>query len=182
MSERKVTRKICLLGDPAVGKTSLIHKFVYDVFDDKYLGTIGAKITKKTSIVEFPESDTNIELSLLIWDIAGQKMLGNVHQSYYRGAHGALVVADVTRKETFENIVTWISEMFSVVPGIPVLVLANKYDLKEKATIGEQHICTMMDKLGVSFLFTSAKSGLNVENAFNTIAKYLAQPIAEQQK
>jgi len=106
---KRITKKICLLGDPAVGKTSLIHRYVYDVFDDKYLSTIGAKITKKKNVVEIPGARFNVEITLLVWDIAGQMKFGNVHQSYYKGAEGALVVADITRSETFEHIVNWIS-------------------------------------------------------------------------
>ncbi len=180
MPEKRISKKICLLGDPAVGKTSLIHKYVYDAFDDKYLGTIGAKITKKTNIVEFPEGGKSVEVNLMIWDIAGQKMLGNVHQTYFKGAKGAMVVADVTRRETFVNVVNWISELFKVTPGIPVLILANKHDLLEQGTISEGEIDAMMGKLGISYLFTSAKSGLNVENAFRSLSEFLASPEAKE--
>jgi len=171
---KRVTKKICLLGDPAVGKTSLIHRYVYDVFDDKYLSTIGAKITKKTHLVEVQESGMNVELTLLVWDIAGQKMFGNVHQTYYKGAEGALVVADITRRETFDNIVNWISELFKVARSVPVLILANKYDLKEQAAITDQEIEEIVGRLGASYLFTSAKTGTNVENAFKSISEFLA--------
>ncbi len=182
MAIKKVSKKICLLGDPAVGKTSLIHKYVYDVFDDKYLSTIGAKITKKTNLIEFQEVEMNIELTLLIWDIAGQKMLGNVHNSYYKGAQGALIVADITRRETFEHIIKWISELFSVTGAVPVLILANKFDLQDQAAIKEPEIIDLVKKLGTSFLFTSAKSGINVENAFRSMSEFLARPIVEQYK
>jgi len=177
---KRVTKKICLLGDPAVGKTSLIHRYVYDVFDDKYLSTIGAKITKKTNLVEMPDAGLNVELTLLVWDIAGQKMFGNVHQTYYKGAEGCLVVADITRRETFENIVNWISELFKIARSVPVLILANKYDLKEQAAISEQEIDEIVGKLGASYLFTSAKTGINVENSFKSISEFLAKQAVQQ--
>jgi len=158
-----------------VGKTSLIHRYVYDAFDDKYLSTIGAKITKKTCFVENAGTGKKTELTMLIWDIAGQKRYENMQRTYYRGAKGALVIADITRRETFENIVNWVTELFKVSPGVPVLVLANKYDLQDKAAISEQEIKQIIDKLGMTFLFTSAKSGVNVENAFNGLSEFLAQ-------
>jgi len=175
LETRRFSKKICLLGDPAVGKTSLIHRYVYDMFDDKYLSTIGAKITKKSLPIEIPEEDVKVDMTLLVWDIAGQKMFGNVHQTYYKGAAAALVVADITRRETFDNIVNWISEFFKVARSVPVLVLTNKYDLKDKAEITEEEINNLVEKLGVSNLFTSARTGLNVERAFSAISDNLAR-------
>jgi len=175
LETKRITKKICLLGDPAVGKTSLIHRYVYDVFDDKYLSTIGAKITKNTNLIEIPEAGMNVELTLLVWDIAGQKMFGNVHQTYYKGAEGALIVADITRRETFDNVVNWISELFNVARSVPVLILANKYDLREQAAISEQEIDEIVGRLGASYLLTSAKTGINVENAFRSISEFLGK-------
>ena len=175
MKTIRITKKICLLGDPAVGKTSLIHRYVYDAFDDKYLSTIGAKITKKANLVQIPEAGLDVELSLLIWDIAGQRMFANVHQAYYKGAEGALLVADVTRRETFESIVSWISELFNVSGSVPVLILANKYDLMKQGAITEQEIEDIVGELGATYLFTSAKTGINVESAFGRISEFLAR-------
>ncbi len=174
METKQVSKKICLLGDPAVGKTSLIHRYVYDVFEDKYLSTIGAKITKKTNIVEIPEANVNVELTLIIWDITGQKMFHSVHYSYYKGVEAVLAVADITRSETFDNITSWLSEVFKVAQSVPVLILANKYDLKEQAEISDKEIAEKMAAMGASYLFTSAKSGENVEKAFRSISKFLS--------
>ena len=167
---RTLVKKISLLGDPAVGKTSLIHRFVYEAFDDKYLSTIGAKVTKKaqfysTEDYEGLSQDTN--LTFLIWDIAGQKAFKNIHQTYYVGSEGALVVCDLTRKETLDNLLDWISELFKVVRNVPVLVLANKDDLpEEEICFGEPEIRAVASQINAPHYFTSAKTGHNVENAF----------------
>jgi len=167
---RTLVKKISLLGDPAVGKTSLIHRFVYEAFDDKYLSTIGAKVTKKslfypTEDYEGLSQDTN--LTFLVWDIAGQKAFKNVHQTYYVGSEGALVVCDLTRKETLDNLLDWISELFKVVRNVPVLVLANKDDLpEEEICFGEPEIRAVASQINAPFYFTSAKTGHNVETAF----------------
>lgn len=171
MVTKNITKKICLLGDPAVGKTSLIHRYVYDVFDDKYLSTIGAKITKKTLTID--KTEESINLTMLVWDIAGQKVFGNVHQTYYRGAEGALLVTDITRKETFENAAGWVSELFRIAGRIPVIMLINKFDLKDHAAVNQEYVNKIAGRLGVPYLFTSAKSGLNVETAFKSIAENL---------
>ena len=97
MAAKKVSKKIVVLGDPAVGKTSLIRRFVINAFDDKYLTTIGAKIVKKEIQLRSGGAKPDIDVTLMIWDVAGQKTLGNVKQAYYRGSEGAMIVCDITR-------------------------------------------------------------------------------------
>ncbi len=159
-------KKICLLGDGAVGKTSLIRRFVYDEFSDDYLSTFGTKVTKK---VVDPGGGKNV--ALLIWDILGQKKHERLHSTYYRGASGALVVCDVTRKDTFTTLPRWIDSFHSVVSGAPVVVLGNKVDLEDQIVVGEKAIKKFASSVGVPYYMTSAKTGLNVEEAFRTIAK-----------
>ncbi len=171
---RTLVKKIALLGDPAVGKTSLIQRFVYDVFDDTYLSTIGAKMTKKT--MEFKARDydhlpVDTTLNFLIWDIAGQRAFKSVHQTYYMGSEAALIVCDITRKETLDNIMDWITEIYKVVGNIPILFLVNKYDLKDLAFFGELEIQAAAEQINARYFFTSAKTGLNVEESFQQLAE-----------
>ena len=175
MDQQRLQKKISILGDPAVGKTSLIQRFVYGIFDDKYLSTFGAKITKKTMLFGQHEHPgiQDTELTLLVWDIAGQKAFKSVHQAYYRGSEGALVVCDITRRETLDNIREWVEELRATVKIIPAVLLINKCDLKELFSFGEKEIEEVASKLGIPYYVTSAKTGHNVEKAFQTIAEFI---------
>ena len=179
MASRSIKKKVTLLGDPGVGKTSLIQRFVFDAFDDKYLATIGAKITKKiyhcSEDAELPLSDGS-ELCLLIWDIAGQKAFQSVHQAYYRGAEGALVVCDITQRESLTNVVEWVTELYNVVGNVPVIILVNKFDLQDRVAFGEEEIKEVLSTLPINYAFTSAKTGHNVALAFKELSKLLLLP------
>ena len=173
---RSITKKVTLLGDPAVGKTSLIHRYVYDMFDDKYLATIGAKITKKQIHCQCSEGiREDTELCLMIWDIAGQKAFESVHKAYYRGSEAGLVVADITKRETLEHIPKWIMELYEVVGRVPVILLVNKFDLADQFAFGEMEIKQVLSNLAVNYLFTSAKTGHNVETSFKELSKLILQ-------
>ena len=124
MAAKKVSKKIVVLGDPAVGKTSLIRRFVINAFDDKYLTTIGAKIVKKEVQLRSGGAKPDIDVTLMIWDVAGQKTLGNVKQAYYRGSEGAMIVCDITRRETLLSTIDWIKTLMQVTGEIPVVLLA----------------------------------------------------------
>jgi len=176
VTKREVTRlikKICILGDGAVGKTSLIRRYVHDVFDDKYLSTIGAKITKKVVTLKYHGAKPDVVLTLMIWDIAGQKDYNNVHPTYYQGAEGALVVCDITRKETLGNMSQWVESIYNVANKVPMVFLANKSDLKMQATFNENDMKNIAARFKSSFFLTSAKTGQNVEEAFSTIGREL---------
>ncbi len=162
---KKLLKKICLLGDPAVGKTSLIRRFVYDIFEDKYLSTIGAKITKKPLTLTFEKSILSI--TLMIWDIAGQDDFKNVQPTYYKGAEGALIVCDITRKETLTHLLYWQKSLFEVVGKMPVLFICNKCDLVIQNVIEENDL----KDISSSYMFTSAKTGHNVNLAFSMLTK-----------
>lgn len=114
--------KVVLIGEGAVGKTSLVRRYVDQSFDDNYITTLGVNVKKKI----IPEYKT----ILSIWDIFGQKSLSpQLHSKYYRGAKGALLVFDITRKSTFDDLDGWITDLYKVTGPIPIYVLANKVDL-----------------------------------------------------
>jgi small GTP-binding protein len=169
MTEGKYIIKLCLLGDGAVGKTSLVRRYVFDVFDDKYLMSFGTKVSKKTINV------SGSEIDLMIWDILGQKSHESLHAAYYRGAAGALAVCDFTRPETMANLRSWIGSLRSVVGEMPVIVLGNKSDLEKRYSLKELE--SFGQSVGCSVLETSAKTGQNVELAFSEIGKKLLEAV-----
>lgn len=184
--EINVKGKVCLLGDNAVGKTSLIRRYVLDVFEDKYISTIGTKITKKSIRVQHPKEKIFIKMTLLIWDIMGDvNSLPDVIHSYneyspqlkhFKNAKGGIVVCDITRKNTLNNIEDWISTFKEVVGDVPVIFLGNKMDLKPIAKVTNDDLQDLASKNGSKYLFTSAKTGLNVDEAFTEIANSIAKP------
>lgn len=168
-------RKICLLGDGGVGKTSLIRRFVEDIFDDKYVTTLGTKVTMKELNIESPQNKQPLKMTLMIWDIMGQKELKRLLLSFYKGAKGALIVADITRKETLESIKDWIQSLHNCVGKVPVLFLLNKSDIMGQTRIKYDEIMDLAKKHDTSFLFTSAKTGKNVDKAFMRLSEMLLQ-------
>lgn len=163
MPAAKYILKLCLLGDGAVGKTSLVRRFVFDVFDDKYLMSFGTKVSKKTIAM----ADASVDL--MIWDILGQRTYASLHAAYYKGAVGALAVCDFTRPETLKSLKSWIGSFRSVVGEMPVLILGNKADLDKAYSLPE--LKSYGESVGCEVLETSAKTGLNVENAFLRIGE-----------
>lgn len=161
----KVQKKILLLGDGAVGKTSLVHRFVEGVFNERYKATIGVDIFSK--VVGTP----NGEVELQLWDLSGQQHFSAVRSKFYNKADGALLVFDLTNKKTFENLDSWLTETKNGVGSeIPMFVLGNKMDLADLIAVQEQEIADFANQYQWQWSRSSAKSGENVENAFTSIA------------
>ena len=169
MPSEKYILKLCLLGDGAVGKTSLVRRFVHDVFDDKYIMSFGTKVSKK--VVKIGET----EVDLMIWDILGQKLLESLHAAYYRGAVGAFAVCDFTRPDTMASLKNWIESFRSVAGEQPVIILGNKSDLEKKFSYAELE--SFSSSLGCTVLETSAKTGANVERAFYEMGKRMLEAV-----
>jgi small GTP-binding protein len=164
-----IKKKICLLGDPAVGKTSLIRRFVIDKYDDKYISTLGTKVSKKVLTDEEMEKS----LTLMIWDLTGQPEFNQVHEAAFRKAAGALVVGDITRKETIDNMEFWIAAAQESEGSIPIIMLANKSDLIEQAEVDKAYLEAFASRLNADYMLTSAKTGNNVEIAFHHLGKMI---------
>lgn len=169
-SLNEVKKKIILLGDGAVGKTSLVRKFVVDKFDDDYLHTVGFKITSKDIQVTI-EGKIHY-LKLQIWDILGQKGYIELHKSSLPGTAGVLLVADITRRSTLQSLENyWIPKVQSMVGSIPFIILANKSDLIENAQFDEKELKKFATKYDVAYYLTSAKNGENVVKVFHSLGK-----------
>lgn len=159
-----ISKKVCMLGGFSVGKTSLVERYVNSLFSDKYLSTVGVKISKKTLSLD------GAEITLVLWDMEGKDVYTNVNLSYLRGAMGFFVVADGTRKETLEMAVSLRKSAMEISGGIPSCLLVNKADIREQWEITD----AMLDPLaetGLTVLHTSAKTGEGVEEAFSILTK-----------
>ena len=162
----RVQKKILLLGDGAVGKTSLVHRFVEGVFNERYKATIGVDIFSKTVT-----TDSGSEIELQLWDLSGQAHFSAVRSKFYNKADGALLVFDLTNKKTFENLDSWINEATSGVGSeIPMFLLGNKVDLSDLVAIGDDEITNFAGTKNWGWSKSSAKTGENVEGAFKSIA------------
>jgi small GTP-binding protein len=162
--------KICLVGDVGVGKTSLVRRYVLDQFDDKYIATIGTKVTKKTITLKNPRTDESEKVIFLIWDIMGQPSFREIlREAYFYGAQGALCVCDVTSRDSFNELRYWIKAMSATTGPVPTAILGNKCDLKEKVDVSLGDLKTFADKLDSPAMLTSAKTGENVEKAFSVL-------------
>ena len=165
--------KICLLGDGAVGKTSLIRKFVYDEFDDQYLMTFGAKTTKKLIGLSNPKDGGSVQMTLMISDIMGQKDVSNVHDAYMFGTKGAIIVCDITRKETLESVQGWMDKVNKISGDVPMVFVANKYDLSDEAQFDIDDLKEIAEGIDCQAYVSSARTGENVELAFITLSEAL---------
>jgi small GTP-binding protein len=160
-----VQKKVCLLGDFAVGKTSLIRRYVEGRFDDRYLSTIGVKISRKAL------QRADYELNLLIWDLAGGDEIDKLSRRYLLGAVGAILVCDLTRPESLAIINEYVSVMHEVDGEAALVLAANKADLEAERAVDDDTLAALAEELSMPWLSTSAKSGQGVEEAFELLAK-----------
>lgn len=162
--------KVCLVGNPVVGKTSLVRRYVLNDFDDRYLTTVGTKVTKKPVRVVDPSQDLDADIDLMIWDIMGQPGFREMlKDAYFFDAKGVLAVADLTRKDTLGDLQNWIRAVEGVAGKVPVVVAVNKVDLDGEAQFTTAEAVQAAEALGADVFLTSAKTGSNVEEAFRRL-------------
>ncbi len=172
--------KLVLIGDAAVGKTSIRRRYLGKGFEREHLTTLGADFAAITKTVD------NFQIKYQIWDLAGQPMFRNVLPRFFKGCFGALVIFDITRKDTFENLTNWIENLYKYSNRgvVPVIILANKTDLDEerevtikeaKEFIKQLNKKTKEHEIESFFLETSAKTGLNIDESFEIIGQYIIE-------
>lgn len=163
-----------MLGDFSVGKTSLVKRFVENTFDEKYMTTIGVRVSKKT--VDFTLDDNTVNSTILIWDIAGNDGLTSVIHQYIKGSSGAIITGDVSRKETLAYILRYHDLFKELCPGKPAVFALNKTDLIESTVLPDflEKFKKETEKTTDNPVFyTSAKKGRSVEMLFAEIAKQM---------
>jgi small GTP-binding protein len=170
-------KKMLLVGDAAVGKTSLVRRFVIDKFDDKYIITVGTKTSRKVLELIYEREGVTIYLMLGVWDIIGQKELERTHQMHFRGAESYMLTLDGTRRDTFDSLKHWADSVHAVCGPIPGVLACNKVDLRSQFQVSDQELASMAKQLGLTLFFTSAKTGEKVEAAFRLIGDSLCKPI-----
>jgi len=160
--------KLLLIGDSGVGKSCLLLRFADDTYTESYISTIGVDFKIRTIELE------GKTVKLQIWDTAGQERFRTITSSYYRGAHGIIVVYDVTDSDTFSNVKQWLQEIDRYASeGVDKLLVGNKSDLTSKKVVEYSVAKEFADQLNIHFLETSAKNATNVEQAFLTMAKQI---------
>jgi len=157
-----IKKKICMLGAFAVGKTSLVQRFVKGIFSDKYLTTVGVKIDKKTVTIG------NQEVHLILWDIHGEDTFQKVQTSYLRGTSGYFLVVDGTRKDTLDTAFILHKRAEEAIGNAPFVLVFNKSDLKDEWEIDDKTM-EELSKDGLTVAKTSAKTGKGVEDIFSAL-------------
>jgi len=164
-----------LIGDSGVGKSCLLFRFADDTYQESYISTIGVDFKIRTVELE------GKTVKLQIWDTAGQERFRTITSSYYRGAHGIIVVYDVTDQESFNNVKTWLSEIDRYAnENVNKLLVGNKSDLTSKKVVDYATAKAFADEIGIPFMETSAKNATNVEQAFVTMANEIKTRMASQ--
>jgi len=160
--------KVIVIGDPAVGKSSLLAKYSKNKFEENYIPTVGTNILKQS--IELKEFDVTV--SLMFWDIAGQPQFYMLHRPYFNGADAMFLVFDITRSSTFSNVNNWYNEAVKYgLSGIAKILIGNKIDLAEERKIILPMAEHLSEKLNAPYFETSALNGDNVKKVFHKIAE-----------
>merc|ERR1712167_191634 len=172
-SEYDYLFKLLLIGDSGVGKSCLLLRFADDTYTETYISTIGVDFKIRTLELD------GKTVKLQIWDTAGQERFRTITSSYYRGAHGIIVVYDVTDQASFSNVKQWLQEIDRYAcENVNKLLVGNKCDLTTKKVVDFNTAKEFADGLGIPFLETSAKNSTNVEDAFITMATEIQKRVS----
>eukprot|EP00768_Dysnectes_brevis_P005571 gnl/Dysnectes_brevis/407_a449_6584.p1 GENE.gnl/Dysnectes_brevis/407_a449_6584~~gnl/Dysnectes_brevis/407_a449_6584.p1 ORF type:complete len:213 (-),score=33.37 gnl/Dysnectes_brevis/407_a449_6584:164-802(-) len=169
--------KIVLIGDSAVGKSNLLSRFTHDKFKIDSGTTIGVEFATRN----VPIGDKVIKTQ--IWDTAGQERYRAITSAYYRGAVGALLVYDITKKVSFQHCKEWLTELRDHAPTDTVILLVgNKTDLRHLREVPTETGKRFAEEHGLCFIETSAQSGMNVENAFHLILTEICDALTQKEQ
>ena len=167
MEQKEFLYKILLLGDAAVGKTCFLMQYTENTFQEIHMSTIGLDYKLKNV-----QLDENKIYKLQIWDTAGQDRFRSIAKNYYKGAHGIILLYDVTEKKTFENVRNWIKQIKEEVnDNVCIILVGNKIDMEGKRVVSTEEGEKMAEEYELMFFECSAKTGENIDEAFNELVK-----------
>ncbi len=167
---RHMKAKLALMGEGGVGKTSLIRRFVLNEYQDTYLHTVGTRVSKVELTVPHGV-DTEVQMDMSIFDIMGQRGFKDlVRETYYHGSQALMGVCDLTRKDSLYALNEWIPSALEIAGDVPVYLVVNKKDLEDRRAISEDEIRHVAEAFAAPIVYTSARIGTFVEDAFNALA------------
>lgn len=159
--------KVIVIGDIVVGKTGITTRYIHGKFDSKYKTTIGFACDLKKLVIE------DKKINMIIWDISGHEMFAYIRSLYYKGAHGALIVYNVTKKESFVHLEKWFNELYKHCGTIPIILVGNKIDLIKERVIHPEEGERYARQKGIKYYEASAKTGENVIDIIEELAKLM---------
>jgi len=170
--------KVLLLGDSTVGKTCILLKYTDKIFQETHMMTIGLDYRLKTMTLQ-----SGKEVKLQIWDTAGQDRFRSITKNYYKGSHGIILIYDVTSLKTFENVKSWVSQIHEEISDkVVIYLVGNKIDMDDERKVQTEEGQKLAEELGVPFVETSAKSGVNIDNIFSDITERIDKEFGNIQK
>ena len=165
--EAQIVLKLLLLGDSSVGKTSILLKYISNKFDDSSISTVGVDYMDK--IIDY----NKFKIKLQIWDTSGEEKFRTITKNFYRNADGLLVVFDLTKKESYDHIKSWINEAKENNDKLKTILIGNKLDLKDERIVAIDVAKQFAEKNNLKYIETSAKDGTNINESFQAIIDLL---------
>ena len=165
--EAQIVLKLLLLGDSSVGKTSILLKYISNKFDESSISTVGVDYMDK--IIDY----NKFKIKLQIWDTSGEEKFRTITKNFYRNADGLLVVFDLTKKESYEHIRSWINEAKENNDKLKTILIGNKLDLKDERIVAIDVAKQFAEKNNLKYIETSAKDGTNINESFQAIIDLL---------
>lgn len=167
---RRMKAKMALMGEGGVGKTSLVRRFVLNEYQDTYLHTIGTKVSKIELTVPHG-TDLEVQMDLSIFDIMGQRGFRDmIRETYFHGAQALMAVCDLTRRDSLASLNEWIPAAMEISGDVPVYLVVNKKDLEDRKAFETEDVTKVTEAFQAPYVYTSAKTGDYVEDAFNALA------------
>ena len=166
-----------MIGDSGVGKSSVLLRFADNTYTESFISTIGVDFVRHNQKIKTVDIEHKI-FKLQIWDTAGQEKFRTITSSYYRGAHGIIVVFDVTSKDSFMNVSNWMNEITKYASdNVNKLLVGNKTDMTDRRVVSYEEAKELADSLGVEYIETSAKTAVGVEESFTKMTKSIKSKI-----